>query len=130
MADKSKVLIVDDDSDYGEAIKLLLEKKGGYDVVLAYDGNEGIEKVASERPDIIVLDVMMPRKDGYTMCAELKADEKYRDIPIILLTAVASHIAETQYTPRMGMETEADDYLEKPVEPKEILERIDKLLKK
>jgi two-component system alkaline phosphatase synthesis response regulator PhoP len=130
MADKSKVLIVDDDSDYGEAIKLLLEKKGGYDVALAYDGNEGIEKVASERPDIIVLDVMMPRKDGYTMCAELKADEKYRDIPIILLTAVASHIAETQYTPRMGMETEADDYLEKPVEPKEILERIDKLLKK
>jgi two-component system alkaline phosphatase synthesis response regulator PhoP len=89
-----------------------------------------VEKVASERPDIIVLDVMMPRKDGYTMCAELKADEKYRDIPIILLTAVASHIAETQYTPRMGMETEADDYLEKPVEPKEILARIEKLLKR
>ncbi|OHD68117.1 MAG: histidine kinase [Spirochaetes bacterium RBG_16_49_21] len=130
MAAKSKVLIVDDDSDYGEAIKLLLEKKGGYEVALAYDGNEGIEKVKSERPDIIVLDVMMPVKDGYTMCAELKADEKYRDIPVILLTAVASHIAETPYTPRMGMETEAEDYIDKPVEPKVILERIDKLLKK
>src|SRR4030042_6038011 len=125
MAGKVKVLLVDDDPDFIEAVKVLLEKKSGYDVIMAYDGNEGIEKVKSDRPDIIVLDVMMPNKDGYEACAELKADEKYRDIPILLLTAVASHIPDTQYTPRMGMETEDDDYLDKPAEPKDILERID-----
>jgi len=130
MAGKVKVLLVDDDPDFIEAVKVLLEKKSGYDVVMAYDGNEGIEKVKSDRPDIIVLDVMMPNKDGYATCAELKADKKFRDIPILLLTAVASHIPDTQYTPRMGMETEADDYLEKPAEPRDILERIDRLLKK
>jgi two-component system alkaline phosphatase synthesis response regulator PhoP len=130
MAGKVKVLLVDDDPDFIEAVKVLLEKKSGYDVVMAYDGNEGIEKVKSDRPDIIVLDVMMPNKDGYATCAELKADKKFRDIPILLLTAVASHIPDTQYTPRMGMETEADDYLEKPAEPRDIMERIDRLLKK
>ena len=130
MAGKVKVLLVDDDPGFIEAVKVLLEKKGGYDVIMAYDGNEGIEKVKSDRPDIIVLDVMMPNKDGYETCAELKSNEKFRDIPILLLTAVASHISETQYTPRMGMETEADDYLEKPDEPNDILERINRLLKK
>ena len=130
MAGKVKVLLVDDDPDFIEAVKLILEKKHGYDVVMAFDGNECIEKVKSDRPDIIVLDVMMPNKDGYETCAELKSNEKFRDIPILLLTAVASHISETQYTPRMGMETEADDYLEKPAEPNDILERINRLLKK
>jgi two-component system alkaline phosphatase synthesis response regulator PhoP len=130
MSEKRKVLLVDDNPDFCEATKLILEKKGGYEVTLAYDGIEGLEKVKSDRPDIIVLDVMMPNKDGYKMCAELKADDEYRDIPIILLTAVASHISDTQYTPRMGMETEADDYLDKPAEPKEILRRVDALLKK
>lgn len=130
MADKAKVLIVDDNPDFVEATKLILEKKGGYEVVVAYDGVEGLEKTKSEKPDLIVLDVMMPNKDGYKMCAELKEDAEYSDIPIILLTAVASHISDTQYTPRMGMETEADDYLDKPAEPKEILKRVDNLLKK
>lgn len=126
----AKVLLVDDNPDFVEATKLILEKKGGYDVVVAYDGVEGLEKTKSEKPDIIVLDVMMPEKDGYKMCAELKGDDKLCDIPVILLTAVASHISDTQYTPRMGMETEADDYLDKPAEPKEILKRVDNLLKK
>jgi len=129
MADKSKVLLVDDDPDFVEATKLILEK-GGYNVTVAYDGNEGLEKVKEDKPDVIVLDVMMPEKDGYTMCAELKGDSEYRDIPVLLLTAVVSHIPDTKYTPRMGMETEAEDYLDKPAEPKEILERVTKLLSK
>jgi len=130
MADKFKVLLVDDDPDFVEATKLILEKKGGYSVVVAYDGNEGLEKCKEENPDIIVLDVMMPEKDGYEMCADLKADKKLSNIPIILLTAVASHISDTKYTQRMGMETEADDYLDKPAEPNVILERVNALLKK
>ena len=128
MADKSKILVVDDDPDFVEATKLILEK-GGYEVDVAYDGNEGLDKVKSCRPDAIVLDVMMPEKDGYAVCKELKADDQYSDIPILLLTAVVSHISETHYTPRMGMETEADDYLDKPADPKEILNRIGNLLK-
>ncbi|MDY6933695.1 MAG: response regulator [Spirochaetota bacterium] len=127
MADKKKVLLVDDDPDFVEATRLIIEK-GGYDVQVAYDGNEGYEKVKAYRPDVMVLDVMMPHKDGYTLCSELKSDPEYNEIPILLLTAVASHISETKYTPRMGMETEAEDYLDKPAEPKEILERVRKLL--
>lgn len=130
MADKIKVLLVDDDPDYVESIKVLLEQKGHYDVVVGYDGNQCIEKVKSENPTIIVLDVMMPNKDGYTACAELKSDKKYRDIPIILLTSVASHVTETSYTPRMGMDTEAEDYIEKPAEPNVIIDRIENLLKR
>ena len=129
MTDKQNVLLVDDDPDFVEATKLILEK-GGYDVSVAYDGNEGFAAVKANRPDVIDLDVMMPEKDGYTLCAELKEDSNYSDIPILLLTAVVSHISETQYTPRMGMETEADDYLDKPAEPKEILERVKNLLSK
>ncbi len=130
MSDKARILLVDDNPDFVEATKLVLEKKGGYEVIVAYDGVEGLEKAKSERPDCIVLDVMMPEKDGYKMCAELKADNEYKMIPIILLTAVASHISDTEYTPRMGMETEADDYLDKPVEPDEILKSVKNQLSK
>lgn len=129
MSDKPTVLVVDDDPDFVEATKLILEK-GGYEVDVAYDGKEGIERVKESKPDAIVLDVMMPEKDGYAVCSELKADPEFSGIPVLLLTAVVSHISETHYTPRMGMETEADDYLDKPADPKEILKRIGNLLGK
>ncbi len=70
----------------------------------------------------------MPDKDGFEVCKELKADPKLADIPVLLLTAVASKISETRYTPRMGMETDADDYVDKPVEPEEIVRRVERLL--
>jgi two-component system alkaline phosphatase synthesis response regulator PhoP len=73
---------------------------------------------------------MMPDKDGYEVCKELKADEKYRSIPILLLTAVVSKISSTKYTQQMGMETEADDYVDKPVEPDELVRRIEALISK
>ena len=106
----------------------MLEKKGDFSVVTAYDGVEGLEKVKSENPDVIVLDTMMPNKDGYQFCTELKSDDQYKNIPIILLTAVTSHIPDIQYTPEQGLETEADCYLNKPVEPREILNSVNKLL--
>jgi two-component system alkaline phosphatase synthesis response regulator PhoP len=71
---------------------------------------------------------MMPRKDGYEMCKELKADPKYSDIPVLLLTAVAENVSTSRYTTLMGMETEADDYINKPVEPRELVKRIEALL--
>ncbi len=122
-----KVLIVDDDPDFVDATKAILENKS-YDVKVAYDGVEGLERVRAEKPDLIVLDVMMPNKDGYKVCQELKANAEYQDIPVILLTAVGDKVSETRYTTRMGMETEAEDYIPKPVEPAELVKRIEALL--
>jgi two-component system alkaline phosphatase synthesis response regulator PhoP len=124
-----KVLIVDDDPDLVEAVSTILESKG-YAVSTAYGGVEGLKKAKTESPDLIVLDVMMPDKDGYAVCKELKADEKYRAIPILLLTAVVSNIPTTKYTHQMGMDTEADDYVDKPVEPQELVRRVEALLAK
>jgi two-component system alkaline phosphatase synthesis response regulator PhoP len=73
---------------------------------------------------------MMPDKDGYEVCKELKADKKYRSIPVLLLTAVVSNIPTTKYTHQMGKDTEADDYMDKPVEPNELVKRIEALISK
>ncbi|MFB0506448.1 MAG: response regulator transcription factor [Thermodesulfobacteriota bacterium] len=122
-----KILIVDDDPDLVEAVTMILESKE-YDVIAAYGGIEGLEKAKTEEPDLIVLDVMMPDKDGYAVCKELKGDPQYSKIPILLLTAVVSKISTTRYTQQMGLETEADDYIDKPVEPAELVKRIEVLL--
>ena len=124
-----KILIVDDDPDLVEAVTMILESKK-YDVAAAYGGLEGLEKARTEKPDLIVLDVMMPDKDGYAVCKEMKADPQLKKIPILLLTAVVSKIPTTHYTQQMGMETEADDYMDKPVEPAELVNRIEVLLAK
>ena len=125
-----KILIVDDDPDLVESVRIILESKG-YEVEAAYDGVEGLEKVKEFNPDLIVLDVMMPRKNGYEVCRELKSDPKYSNIPILLLTAVVSQIpSSSQYTLDQGMETEADDYVDKPVEPEELVRRVEVLLGK
>jgi two-component system alkaline phosphatase synthesis response regulator PhoP len=124
-----KILIVDDEPDLVEAVSIILESKG-YAVVKAYGGVEGLKKVQTENPDLIVLDVMMPDKDGYTVCKELKADAKYRSIPILLLTAVVSNIPTSRYTQEMGLETEADDFVNKPVEPQELVKRVEALISK
>ncbi len=126
--EKKKILLVDDDADFTEAIKLLLESRS-YDVTAANDGKEGLKKVQTEEPNLIILDVMMPEMDGYQVCAKLKADPKYRQIPILLLTAVGEAMPTTGYTKEMGMRIEADDYIPKPVEPVQIVERVEKLLR-
>ena len=124
-----KILIVDDDSDFVEAVNMILNSKK-FEVVTACNGREGLKKVKTERPDLIVLDVMMPEKDGYAVCKELKSDPQWNHIPILLLTGVVSHISTTRYTQEMGMETEADDFLDKPVEPEVLVKRIEALLAK
>lgn len=124
-----KILVIDDDPDLVEATEIILKSKQ-YEVIVAYGGIEGLEKAKKESPDLIVLDVMMPDKDGYTVCKELKANPGLSRIPVLLLTAVVSHISTTRYTQQMGMETEADDYIDKPVEPETLVERIEALLAK
>jgi two-component system alkaline phosphatase synthesis response regulator PhoP len=122
-----KILVIDDDPDLVEATSMILKSRH-YDVVAAYGGVEGLEKAKTENPDLIVLDVMMPDKDGYTLCKELKADPALNAIPVLLLTAVVSHISTTRFSHQMGMETEADDYMDKPVDPAELVKRIEALL--
>ena len=128
MAEKKKILLVDDDPDFVEAVRVIVES-GGYDVRVAYDGQEGLEAVAEEKPDLIVLDVMMPVMNGHAACASLKANKDTAGIPIILLTAVADRVTTSTYTHRDMLESEAEDYMPKPVEPKELLELIKSWLK-
>jgi DNA-binding response OmpR family regulator len=121
---KKYVLIVDDDPDLVETVCMMLEDKG-YEVGKAYDGVEGEEAIKERHPDLLVLDVMMPRKDGYQLCAELKADSATRDIPVILLTAVGEAVPTTSYTHAQGMSTEAEEYIPKPVDSKTLVEAVD-----
>lgn len=123
MAEKKKILLVDDDPDFVQAVQVIVES-GGYEVRIAYDGKEGLEAVAEEKPDLIVLDVMMPVMNGHEACAELKSDPETAGIPIILLTAVAERVTTSTYSHRDMLESEAEDYMPKPVEPKELLELI------
>ena len=121
---KKYVLIVDDDPDLVETVCMMLEDKG-YEVGKAYDGIEGGESIKQRRPDLLVLDVMMPRKDGYKLCSELKANTATRDIPIILLTAVGEAVPTTSYTHAQGMSTEAEEYIPKPVDSKTLVEAVE-----
>jgi DNA-binding response OmpR family regulator len=121
---KKYVLIVDDDPDLVETVCMMLENKG-YEVGKAYDGVEGGEAIKERQPDLLVLDVMMPRKDGYELCSELKADSATKDIPVILLTAVGEAVPTTSYTHAQGMSTEAEEYIPKPVDSKTLVEAVE-----
>ena len=121
------ILVVDDDPDLVETVAMMLESKG-CEVGRAYDGVEGEESIKQRRPDLIILDVMMPRKDGYVLCSELKANEKTKDIPIILLTAVGEAVPTTRYTHRDGMSTEADEYIPKPIDTEGLWQAVSGLM--
>ena len=128
MTERKDILLVDDDPDFVEAVKVIVEK-AGYDVRVAYDGQEGIDAVKEKMPDLIVLDVMMPVMNGHEACAKLKGNAETAEIPIILLTAVADRVTTSTYTHRDMLESEADDYIPKPVEPNDLLELIKNWLK-
>jgi DNA-binding response OmpR family regulator len=127
MSDNKYILVVDDDPDLVETVAMMLESKG-CDVGMAYDGIEGEESIKARRPDLIILDIMMPRKDGYVLCAELKANPDTRDIPVILLTAVGDAVPSTTYSHADGMSTEADEYIPKPIETEGLWEVVSNLL--
>ena len=123
---KKYILIVDDDPDMVETVGMMLESKG-YEVGKAYDGIEGEESIKERRPDLVVLDVMMPRKNGYVLCAELKKNKETRDIPIVLLTAVGEAVPTTTYSHADGKATEAEEYIPKPVDVQVLVETIERL---
>ncbi len=116
-----KLLIVDDNKQ----ITSILEeyaKKEGYKTVIAYDGIEAMEKFQSENPDIILLDVMMPKKDGFSVCREIRKDS---NVPVIMVTARGE-----DYERIMGLEIGADDYIVKPFSPGEVMARIKAIMRR
>lgn len=124
MSDKKLILVVDDDTDLVEMVSMKLESKN-FRVAKAYDGLEAMTKIKEERPALIILDVMMPRKDGYTLCDELKKSEEYKGIVIILLTAVTDAISSTNYTHIGGKTTLADDFIPKPIDLDKLMEIVE-----
>jgi len=126
--EQARILLVDDDWDFVEATKMLLETR--YQVEVAYKGDEGLEKARKEKPDLIILDIIMPTADGFTVCEELKKDPQLSKIPVMLLTSLSSRLAETAVSVTQALTTEAEDYVEKPVNPEELFRRVEKLLRK
>ena len=121
MSEKQLVLVVDDDPDLVESVSMKLESEN-FNVAKAYDGVEALDRIKEERPDLIILDVMMPRKNGYELCDELKKSEEYKDIIVVLLTAVADAVTSTSFTHMDGKTTLADDFIPKPIELDRLIE--------
>ena len=129
MTNKTKILLIDDDPDFVEATKLVLESKP-YEVIMASDGSEGITKARKDKPDLIILDIIMPVKDGFVAAEELKKDPELKKIPVIMLTSFSEKVSETTFSRSQGLTLDTEDYVDKPVEPQELLRRIEKLLSK
>ncbi len=126
---KAKILIVDDQPSEVKMVKMALEG-ANYEVIYAYNGKVGIEKAREEKPDLIILDVMMPEKDGFIACGELKKGAETSNIPIIVLTGVGD---STLLFPDMESAADsphADEYMDKPVDPNFLIERVERLLKR
>jgi two-component system alkaline phosphatase synthesis response regulator PhoP len=113
-----KILIIDDESDLVETIRFPLETEG-FHVLVSYNGEDGLNQARKENPDLILLDLMLPKLDGYKVCRLLKFDERYKHIPIFMLTA------KTQEKDKiLGKETGADEYLTKPFDLDELIAKI------
>jgi len=117
-----RILVVDDEEDIVALVRMRLEA-GGYEVLVASDGQQALDTAKKEMPNLIILDLMLPKIDGYKVCRMLKFDERYKKIPIILFTARSQSSDKD-----LGMEVGADVYLTKPFDPKVLLDSIKRLL--
>jgi len=118
-----KILIVDDEVDLVETVRFPLEMEG-YHVLVSHNGEDALNQARKETPDLILLDLMLPKLDGYKVCRLLKFDDRYKHIPILMLTA------KTQEKDKaLGMETGANEYITKPFEMDYLLKRVKAYLK-
>ena len=120
---KHKILIVEDNQENMDLLVYFLRPQG-YDIISVYDGLSALDKVEEERPDIILLDIMLPKMDGYEVCGRLKKDPTTKFIPIIMLTALKELKDKVK-----ALEVGADDFLSKPFENVELLARVKSLLR-
>ena len=122
MSDKVRILVVDDEPDLVQLVSIRLQA-AGYEVTSAYDGQQALDRVKESKPDLIILDLMLPKMDGYKVCRLLKFDERYQKIPVLIFTARAQ--AEDI---KLAMDCGADAYLTKPFEAPVLLEKLRDLL--
>lgn len=121
MAEKKKVLVVDDELNIRLLIRIILGNS--YDVLEASNGDEALIKAREEKPDLILLDIMMPGKDGFTTCNELKSSKSTRGIPVVMLTALQHQLNE-----KLALSLNADGYIRKPFTSRDILNVLDNML--
>jgi DNA-binding response OmpR family regulator len=128
---QGKILVIDDDPDILDAVAMILESQG-YEVVTARDGVEGLATLKAENPDLMILDLLMPKMDGFAVCKELQDPRwsKYKDVPILILTSVREEASRRRYELETGLELDVDDYVEKPMSPDVLLARVNALIKK
>jgi DNA-binding response OmpR family regulator len=129
--EEKKILVVDDDPDILDAVTWILESRG-YQVVTARDGLDGLATLKSENPDMVILDLLMPKMDGFALFKELQNPNwsKYRNIPVLILSSVREEASRRRYELETGRELAVDDYVEKPMDPNVLLERVEKLFAK
>ena len=120
---KTKILLVDNEHDIVEFLQYNLEKEG-FGVIPAYDGIEALEKM-KQKPDLVILDIMMPKLDGFEVYQKIRDNNEYKNIPIIFLTAKSGEIDEIK-----GLELGASDYIQKPISPKKLVARVKSNLRK
>lgn len=131
MSESTTILLVDDDPDIIRAVSRILQTR--YQVETAGDGIECLDKVRACKPDLIVLDLLMPRMDGFAVCRELKENIKYArysDIPILIVTSVREDASRRRYELETGLDLDVEDYVEKPIKPMELLHRVEKILQR
>jgi CheY-like chemotaxis protein len=126
---KARILLVDDDADFVESTKTVLESKP-YEVIVAINGDEALSKAREENPDLILLDIIMPVEDGFTAAEQLKKDPQLAKIPVLMLTSYSTKGVETSIPISRGYGLEAEDYIDKPVSPRDLLAIVAKHLKK
>ncbi len=129
MERQPKILVVDDDPDIREAITTILSTQP-YEVAEARDGVECLERIREGVPDLLILDLLMPRKDGFAVVRELRENPKYAKLPILILTAVREDASRRRYELETGLALDVQDYVEKPIPPADLLHRVSKLLGK
>jgi len=129
MTEIPKILIIDDDPDFVEVTRTVLESKP-YEVIVAYDGDGGLQMAREDNPDLIILDIIMPGKDGFSVAEQLKKDAELSKIPILVLTSFAEKGGESSIAVSGGLTLETEDYIDKPVSPGELLSRVEKHLRR
>ena len=127
MAEKKRILVVDDEPDMVDMLRTALET-ASYNVLKAFDGQQAVERAKADKPDAIILDLMMPGKDGYAACKEIKKDAETASIPVLVLTGIGQHLSSTKYARDMGLQLESEDFIEKPVDPNTVVKRLESLL--
>jgi len=127
MDEKPTILIVDDDPDILDNIITVLETQP-YRLATARDGKKCMEMVKEEVPDLLILDLLMPRMDGWGVIREMRSEPRYANVPIMVLTTVIEDASRRRYELETGMAMEVQEYIQKPVKPIELLRRVEKLL--